>query len=87
MTKATPLLILASLGCAACAQRDQPRPAPDQVRQLLAELEARPEARAAADLPPTARDKAAQADRMVGSLEKVQPEKIDPAVAAALIQR
>lgn len=87
MIRTISILLLFALACSACAENEQPEPDPEQVRQLLASLEAHPAAATVSALPPQARDKVGRADRMMGSLEKVQPEKIDPAVAAALIAR
>ena len=86
MTKTIPMLLLASLACS-CAAKEEPKPDPEQVRRLLASLESHPAAASVAGLPVRARDKIGRADRMMGSLEKVPPEKIDPGVAAALIAR
>ena len=81
------MLLLSALAFSACAEKQDPKPDPEQVRRLLANLETHPAAATVAALPAPARDKVGRADRMMGSLEKVQPEKIDPAVAAALIAR
>ena len=75
---ALPLLALPS----ACADPTPPPAAdPVKVERLVASLEKGPA------MPPAIEKKLRSADRISGALTKVEPTKIDPNVAVALISR
>lgn len=69
------LAILSLLG--ACAEAPAPAPDPATIDRFIATLEAGKHGSAAEPL--------AKADRLVGSIEKVQAEKLDTSLAASLI--
>lgn len=84
MSKLAKFLLL-SIACVGCAG-ENPTPAdPAAVERLLARLEARQAADADRLLSGKGRDKLNRAERLVAPLEKLPPEKIDPSVAAALV--
>ena len=87
MNKLLPLLVLVPLLATACAAEPEPQPKPDpaHVERLLASLQPPPPA--AADLPAPAEEKLAKVDRLVGTLEKVEPKRIDPGLAENLLAR
>ena len=68
--------------CGACS-REAPLPSADpvQVERLVARIDAAPK------LPAPIAEKVEKADRIAGTVTKVQADKIDPAVVAALISR
>lgn len=71
---------------AACSEAPPAAADPERVEQALAAAGAE----AAAAEPPAAdkaRDKLEKADRLVGTLDKVQPDRVDPDVAASLLDR
>jgi hypothetical protein len=74
-------LLLIALLAAGCAREDAPAPQPVEVERLLVRLNVAQDQ----PLPAKARDKIYRAERLVAPLEKVQPDKIDPNLAAALI--
>ena len=82
MTRIALALCLACLACACSGQEDQAAD-PAKVEQLLASLERRSES----GLSPAAETKLRQADRLAGAISKVEPKRIDPKVAVALIVR
>lgn len=69
--------------CLACAGGGtaEPQPSAADLERLLASLEAPPE-REAIDA-----DGRAKAERLLPTIEKMQPEKINPAVAGAFLAR
>lgn len=67
----------------ACSSQEEPAADPAKVEQLLASLERRSDS----GLSPGAETKLRQADRLAGAISKVEPKRIDPKVAAALIAR
>jgi hypothetical protein len=83
MIRLFPLPLLASL-CLACAGGGtvQPEPSPAELAQLLASLEAPPPEQQAIDPEDRAR-----AERLLPTIEKMQPEKINPGVAGVLLAR
>jgi hypothetical protein len=83
MIRIFPLPLLASL-CLACADGGaaEPQPSPAELEQLLASLEASPPEQETID--PEDR---AKAERLLPTIEKMQPEKINPGVAGALLAR
>ena len=83
MNKLYPTLVLLPLLAAACASKE-PALAPDpaQVERLVASLNSQVEAPVEAVLP---EEKLAQADRLVGVIEKVEPKRIDPALAQNIL--
>lgn len=83
-----PLLLLGA--CA--AEAPPPAPDPAQVEQLLTILESQAVAAAPAPaaippVPEAAQEKLGKADRLVGSLEKMPSDRLDPSLAEALIAR
>lgn len=85
------LFPLALLGACAAESR-APAPDPAKVEQLLTVLESQAEAAppapaARAEVPDAAQEKLGKADRLVGSLEKMPSERLDPSVAEALLTR
>lgn len=83
MRRLFPALALLPL-LAACGRGEAaPEPDPAHVERLLAQLEPAP----AAEASPLPEEKLAKADRLVGALEKVEPKRIDPAVAETLLAR
>ena|SRR5687767_15222731 len=77
-------LVFVALLCGGCVGDEAPAPDPAQVERLLFRLEAQ---RAGADDLPVssqARDKLNRAERLVAPLDKVQSDKIEPELAAAL---
>jgi hypothetical protein len=85
MAKSLPLCLALASGLAACSGDPPPKPDPQQVREALARLESRQSQPADAWLSRKQRTRLHQAERLVAPLEKVQPDRIDPALAAALI--
>ena len=81
-----PLILLTALGCAACAGQDEPQADPAAIERLLVRLDAQ-QSGVAEQLPPKATEKLNRAERLVAPLEKVQPDKINPDVAIAIIAR
>ncbi len=79
-----PLVLVAALGCAACAAEETPEPDPAAVERLLVRLDAQQSGVAEA-LGPKASQKLNRAERMVAPLEKVQADKINPEIALSLI--
>jgi hypothetical protein len=86
MVRALPIscLLLAGL-CAACADRDPPAADPVRVELLLASLDA--EQQAAPHGAGKIEEKIEKADRIAGSLMKVQADRIDPNMVVALVSR
>jgi hypothetical protein len=67
---------------AGCAEAPPPKADPAQVERLLAGLQA-----GDAALPPALEARAAKVDRVAGTIAKVEPQRVDPSLAAALITR
>ena len=80
LTLALPLALLAG----GCADTSEPEAAPDpaKVQMYLASVETAPAPEAN-----SIGDKIAEADKVAGTLAKVQPEKIDPNLVATIIAR
>ena len=75
-----PLALLAG----ACADAPEPEPVPDPatLEKVLATLQTEAPAEGNA-----IEEKVAEADKVAGTLAKVQPEKIDPKLVATIIAR
>lgn len=82
MTRIALAICLACLA-AACSSGEEQVADPAKVEQLIASLERTSES----GLSPAAETKLRQADRLAGAISKVEPKRIDPKVAAALIAR
>jgi hypothetical protein len=78
LTLALPLALLAG----GCADSSEPVPDPAKVEKYLASLEAAP-----APEENAMQEKLAEADKVAGTIAKVQPEKIDPNLVATIIAR
>jgi hypothetical protein len=81
----SPVLPLALLG-AGCAER-APSADPVAVEQLAASFEAAPAAAESKAKAPAVAKSIEKADRLTGALVRIEPERIDPNLAAALIAR
>ncbi len=67
-------LVLAPLLCIGCAEKREPRPDPAKLEALVASIEA-------------AEQEAGKADRLIASVEKIPPERIDPKLALAVVAK
>ena len=67
----------------ACSSQSEPKADPVKVEQFLASLERKAESR----LPPATQTKLERADRLAGQISRVEPKRIDPKVAVALLAR
>jgi hypothetical protein len=65
-------LLLAPLLAIGCAEKPEPEPDPAKLDALVASLEA-------------AEQEAGKADRLIASVEKIPPERIDPKLALAVV--
>jgi hypothetical protein len=78
------LPILAFPFFVACAEEPQPEPDPLALEQLVAQMEAEP---VAAGLAVPKDEEKDEVDRIANSLQKMDVERVDPALAEALIGR
>jgi hypothetical protein len=67
--------------CAACAKAPEPKADPAEVARLMARIEASP------SLPAPIEAKVEKADRIAGTVTRIEPKKIDPNVVAAFLSR
>jgi hypothetical protein len=67
--------------CAACAKAPEPRADPAKVELLMARLDAAP------SLPAPIGEKVEKADRIAGTVSRLEPKRIDPEVIAAFVPR
>jgi len=67
--------------CAACSRAPEPQADPAKVERLMARLDA------GSALPAPIEEKAEKADRIAGTVTRLEPKKIDPAVVAAFLSR
>ena len=74
-------VVTLALLAAGCADPAPPTADPAQIERLVASLEAEPA------LPPGIEKKVQKADRVAGTVARIQPEKIDPDIAVALLAR
>ena len=74
MIKLLPAALLLPLACVACAKREEPKPDPVKLQAFLATIEA-PEAAPG------------KTERLIASVEKIPPERINPRIAVAALTR
>ena len=87
MTKTFSILALASAAAlAGCADSSEPQRFADAAT-LIAVAEAATSSAAAPAEEDGLDEKLEKADRLTGTVEKIQPEKIDPALVAGLVAR
>ncbi len=82
MTRCVLPLLLACLA-GACSSAKEQTPDPAKVERLLASLESPSDPR----LSPEAEVKLRHADRLAGVISRVEPKRIDPKLAVALLAR
>jgi hypothetical protein len=73
MINRLPLLIFLPLACIGCTEEPRPQPDPAKLEALVATLEA------------AGAEEAGKAERLINSVEKIPPERIDPKVALAVV--
>jgi hypothetical protein len=73
------LVLLSSIALAACGSAEaEPAPDPKKLEMFLASLEEEPA--------PAVEDKVRDADRLLGTVQKIDPERIDPDIARSLLR-
>ena len=72
------LLLSCALLAGCGAAEAEPAPDPEQLEIFLARLEAEPAAGVS--------DKVREADRLMGTVQKIDPERIDPDIARTLLR-
>jgi hypothetical protein len=82
MPRLAPAIVIACLA-AACSGREEQTADPAELKQLLASLERRSDT----GLSPAAETRLRKADRLAGTISRVEPKRIDPNLAVALIAR
>ena len=82
MTRIALALCLAGLATA-CSGAEEQTADPAKVKRLLASLESRSDTR----LSSAAATKLRRADRLAGAISRVEPKRIDPKLAVAIIAR
>ena len=73
----------ACLIVSACAEKPQPQPDPEALERLLASAEAE----AAPAQAKGASDNATEIDRLESSIQKLDVDRVDPTLAAAIVAR
>lgn len=74
MIKLVPAALLVPLACIGCAERQEPRPDPAKLEAFLAKLDA-PEAAPG------------KTERLIASVGKIPPERINPQLAVAVVAK
>ena len=80
-------LFAACLVCSACAEEQQPQPDPVALERLLASAEAEAAPPQAAAASKAAGDNVADIDRLESSIQKLDVDRVDPTLAAAIVAR
>ncbi len=71
MVKRLPLMILVA-ACLGCAEEQPPQPDPEKLEALLSSAE-------------TTGKEPGKTERLINSVEKIPPERIDPQIALAVV--
>ncbi len=74
MPKPSFLLLLLPLAVAACAEKPKPQPDPEKLRAFVASME-------------NSGKEAGKTERLIASVEKIPPERIDPKLALAVVAK
>jgi len=82
MTRVALAVLLACLA-GACSSSEEQTPDPAKVERLFASLESRSDTR----LSQATQTKLKRADRLAGAISRVEPKRIDPKLAVALLAR
>ena len=80
-------IVAACLICSACAEKPQPQPDPVALERLLASTEAEAVPPQAAAASSGGGDNAADIDRLENSIQKLDVDRVDPTLAAAIVAR
>ena len=82
------LLLTLVLACSACTREEAaPEPDPAALDRLLASLEAEASAAESSGVPVEEGEKPAELDRLEGTIQKLDVDRVDPTIAGALIAR